>query len=81
MEWTFSPLQLQETPSRRLLASPPYIFVFYLIIRPVSFIQTQLSFCRNRRRRDGISFYVETQYRKKTAWFIEELGKELKWFV
>lgn len=30
---------------------------------------------------DGISFELEKGYRSKTAWFIEELGKELKLLV
>lgn len=30
-------------------------------------------------RRDGYSENVERQYRYKSAWFIEVLGKELKW--
>ena len=29
-------------------------------------------------RDDGVSFDLEKAYRAKTAWFIEELGKELK---
>jgi hypothetical protein len=32
-------------------------------------------------RVDGISFELEKGYRSKTAWFIEELGKELKLLV
>ena len=31
--------------------------------------------------RDGVSSDVEVQYRRKTAWFIEEFGKEMKWSV
>ena len=30
-------------------------------------------------RRDGYSVEVERQHRNKTTWFIEILGKELKW--
>jgi hypothetical protein len=32
-------------------------------------------------RLDGISNDIERTYRRKTAWFLEELGKEMKWFV
>jgi hypothetical protein len=32
-------------------------------------------------RRDNISEDTEKQYRRKTAFFLEELGKELKWSV
>lgn len=32
-------------------------------------------------RRDDIKFDLEKSYRRKTAWFTEELGKELKWLV
>ena len=29
--------------------------------------------------RDGVTADIETQFRRKTSWFIEELGKEMKW--
>ena len=32
-------------------------------------------------RQDGIEAPLEKSYRRKTAWFIEELGKEIKWSV
>jgi hypothetical protein len=32
-------------------------------------------------RKDGISLDQEALYREKTVWFIEELGKDLKWLV
>jgi hypothetical protein len=32
-------------------------------------------------RRDGILTDQEALYREKTVWFIEELGKDIKWSV
>jgi hypothetical protein len=32
-------------------------------------------------RRDGILTDQEALYREKTVWFIEELGKDIKWLV
>jgi hypothetical protein len=32
-------------------------------------------------RDEGVSLDLEKSYRRKTAWFIEELGKESKWLV
>ena len=37
------------------------------------------SFGETPSRADGMSVERENVYRAKTVWFIEELGKELKW--
>lgn len=79
MDWIFSTSQLQDTPSRRYhfsnagqpmtLYTGMSIHITHTSMHPSNLLST----------RDGVTADIETQFRRKTSWFIEELGKEMKW--